>query len=324
MIEGNFDVVVARDPDQEEWLSKRRSSGIGASESAVLLGISSSFASPLSIYTDKLGLAEETEENELAVSGRWLEKPILKMYAHRTGRIVEPDQRLLRSRDGDETGDWDFMVCTPDGFQRWPDNSIDEHLAMGPGVVEAKAVWFGDPWDEGIPARVVCQLQHQMAVTGFKWGTGVALDRGTLRWADVKRDDPFINDVLVPCCREFWARVLNQKPLPLDMIDGSKYTKAALATLFPEGDPENEPSVALGADFAELLVKREEFILVRDEYETHINEINNRFIAAIGKYTLGIMPDGSMATYRTTHKKAEKKIRGACSFRQLRFKAAPK
>ena len=318
MIEGHFDVITTRDPDQENWLKKRRSSGIGASESKVLLGLTSQFASPASIYAEKLELAEVTEqENELASAGKWMEEPILAEYARRTGRVVEPDQRLLRSLGSDAIGSWDFMTCTPDGLQ------LGKGGIERPGVVEAKALWWGDPWEEHVPNDVICQLQHQMAVTGFTWGTAVALQRGELVWKDIWRDDAFINDILVPCCREFWQKVVDMEPLPPDMLDGSKHTTDALKRMFPEKDGENEPSVSLSADFAELVEDRKGWINARDSVAKEIARIDNRFIAAIGENTLGVMPDGSMATYRTTHKQAEWP-RGPVSFRQLRFKEAPK
>ena len=65
---------------REEWLDGRKSL-ITASDAAAALGLSP-FKSPLKLYTEKIGLAEDGEEREAMKWGKAL-------FA-RTGQMVQP------------------------------------------------------------------------------------------------------------------------------------------------------------------------------------------------------------------------------------------
>ena len=71
---------------REEWLNARRK-GIGGSDAAAIMG-ANPYASPLSVYLDKLGLAQEKEITEAMRQGTDLEDYVAKRFSEATGKKV--------------------------------------------------------------------------------------------------------------------------------------------------------------------------------------------------------------------------------------------
>src|SRR3989304_7177986 len=68
----------------DEWLAIRQKA-MGRTDAHGILGVST-WASPLSVYADKLGLADPQKDNDRLEWGRIMEGPIAERYAAKTGR----------------------------------------------------------------------------------------------------------------------------------------------------------------------------------------------------------------------------------------------
>lgn len=280
-----YRVLLVRDGKNDaDWLRARQQNGIGASESPIICGMSP-YGSIVKLYGQKLGLIEPDDENEAMKWGKLLEKVILEEYANETGRRVGAHVVLLQSIENP------FMLATPDGEQSAEDRDDS-------GLVQVKNTALASDWKEGVPQRVWVQMQHEMAVSGHTWSTAVALLNGSkLVWIDIERDDRFINDTLVPRCREFWNRVINHEGIPPHWIDGSQDTFDALKAMFPEKLV--GATVELGPELIEVHERMQEMKTLVSTADREVKTMENRFRLAIGEHSFGRFASGLTYSYKT-------------------------
>ena len=200
----------------EEWL-ERRKEGIGGSDAAVVCGVSR-YKSPVELWMEKTGQLPAQEAGEAAYWGHQLEELVRTEFTKRTGIQVEHRMELLRSDQHP------FMQANLDGTCQQPD--------LGPCIFEAKTVsaFKAGEWEDGIPDEYYLQVQHYMAVTGYRGAYVAALIGGnTFRWKFIPRDEGLIA-MLVQLEADFWQHVQNETPPPLD---GSSASARFLAERFP-------------------------------------------------------------------------------------------
>jgi len=270
---------------REEWLS-RRSHGIGASESAAILGLSP-FQSPYALWAKKCGLVEDSEETEFQKWGNILEPAICEEYAVQTGRrIIDHGRYAVRKSET-----CPVMLCTLDREVHADDKD-------GPGCMDAKNVgaYRLDEWKDGAPIYYQVQLQHQMEVTGWRWGSLACLIGGnTFRWCDVERNEAFI-ELLRRKCTEFWRLVETKTPPP---VDGTSSTAETLRKLFPKDSGE---TIALPG---EAVHWDHEYAQACEEIaaaEGRKAEAKAKLIATLGDATFGVLPSGGRWSYKTQTK----------------------
>jgi putative phage-type endonuclease len=286
--------IVCDSRDRDRWLHER-TGGIGASESAAILGLNP-WASPMSVWSDKLGLSE-TEQTEAMAWGLRLEPIIAKAYAEETGRKIQRWGKLLRSKE------IPFLQATPDYRQRKPNPPVLEIKNVSGRTVEH--------WEGGIPEYVQCQVQHQLAVTGHKKATVAALIHGGRPvWLDIDRDQEFISGVLIPELEKFWAYVEAREPPP---ADSSPATARALRAMFPH---ESGETISLEPDFVDLDIRRQRLKEDAALLEKEILGIDNQIKLRIAENTRGICLNGVVYTLKTTNQAAYEVP--AKSFRVLR------
>lgn len=287
---------------QKEWLALRRA-GVGASEVSAVLG-QSSWASPFTIWGQKLGTIDPPEQTEAMVWGNKLEELILEAFAEETGRKVQRSRWTYRNIE------YDFMLASPDGFQ------LSDHRSDA-GLVQAKNTFIG--WDEEIPKATWIQMQSEMAVTGLNWNTAVALAGGNrLFYKDIIRDADFIDKQLIPRLVDFWDYVVDAEPLPDSFIDGSAQTRKALQDLYPEID--DAEAVTLDGSFQGLHEERLTLKAGIKEKQLRVSEIENLIRYRAGEKTYAVLPDGGVYSFKTQTKKEEKHVRKASTTRPIRFK----
>ena len=188
-------------PSPEEWKKERRNA-IGASEVAAVLGLDK-YVSAYDVWELKVGLRDEEPENERMYFGTLLEPVIAEEYARRTGAVLIDPGRYTIQRNPD----YPWLACTLDRI-------IVDPL-RGNAVLECKSVgFFSGKAFPSLPHQ--CQVQAQLAVTGYGWGVLAALIGGQeFRHQEFVRDEEFIAKVLLPRTREFWERfVMTQTPPP--------------------------------------------------------------------------------------------------------------
>ena len=262
---------------REEWL-QIRSTGIGSSDAAAAIGLSS-YKCSLSLWLEKTGrqLPEDLSANEAVVWGTVMEPVLAKMYAERTGRKVRRVNAVLQHPEHP------FMLANLDR------EVITEN---GTGVLEIKTAGFysAQLWDDGVPVAYQCQVLHQLAVTGHAWADVAVLIAGQeFRIYRIERDDDKIAD-LIQREAQFWSWVTNdQQPDP----DGSYDAQQALLSLFPTDNGQTldfSESGPFNDLFAELLILRHR----KEEIEQQESTLKHRIQAALGSATAAIFQQGKV------------------------------
>jgi putative phage-type endonuclease len=224
--------ILPADAPRDEWLAGRRK-GVGSSDIAALLGLST-YASPYSLWVDKvMGIREEVEPDDGPLYwGKVLEEPIAQDFAKRNGYQVQKAGLI-----GHAEILW--ALATPDR------EVIDPATGEIVGLVEVKNAgsfqgyrWDGDdPIDPEREARApenaVVQLQWQLFVRGLRRGWVAGLVGGQyFHQIEYVRDDDLIES-MVAVAGDFWAQVESgQRPSP----DGHPATTDALKELYRTAD----------------------------------------------------------------------------------------
>ena len=223
----------------EDWLEYRKK-GIGGSDASVVCGINR-YKSPMELWLEKTNQLPYQEAGETAYWGTQLEALVKAEFTKRTGIEVSLVKQLLRSEE------YSFMLANLDGICKHPD--------YGTCVFEAKtaSAYKAGEWDNAIPDEYMLQLQHYMAVTGYKGAyIAVLIGGNTFRWKFVERDEELIA-MLIKLEADFWDHVQNKTPPPLD---GSDASAKFIAERFLNSTPQSK--IVLPNTASELLAQYDE------------------------------------------------------------------
>lgn len=266
-----------------------RLTGIGSSDSAAAIG-AHPFKTRFMLYAEKTGLleAEDISGREEVECGTLLEPIVGVLFERRTERELKPwpQDTVVRHPF------LDWMLATPDFEQVCP--------KRGAGLLEAKttSAYKSGDWDEAPPIWAQVQLQHALAVTGKEWGSLAVLIGGQrFRWFDCERNDRFVG-ALMERLEEFWAMVQSRTP---PEVDGSLVTAKALARLYPS---ENGLAVQLPEESDAW--DRERLSIAEEirRLEARKTELDNKFRAAIGDASFGVLPTGKQYSLHIQTRKA--------------------
>ena len=259
----------------DDWLRARKT-GIGASESAAILGLSS-FKSPYAVWADKI--SDELPAREETARQRWghkLEAVIAEEFESESGVLVS-DPGLYTVYYGEH-----HMLCTPD------------RLTMDGGVLEIKTAGIDrtKDWESGPPLAYQVQVQHQIACVGSTHGYLAVLIGGSdFRWFRLERNQKFI-EALERQVDTFWAMVTTRTP---PVIDGHASTRDALSHLHPADDGSTVMLDELYAGIARELVRTK---AEAKELDSKVAALENQLRAAIGDATFG-EADGMLVSLKT-------------------------
>ena len=275
--------------DREKWLENRRS-GIGGSDAAVILGISP-WKSALELWTEKTGLLvpEDISEREYIKWGNILEDPIAQEYVVETERTLIDHGRFALRRHPER----DWQHCTIDR-EILP---IDDR---GPGSLSIKTAieYKLADWEEGAPLPYQAQLQHELSVLGWQWGSFAVLIGGNkFRWCDTECNHDFIS-FLIEKEEEFWDRVQRGNPPDPDASDSAKET---LQRLFPKDSGETIELPEEASDWASRLLDIKVAVKELQDEEQHLQ---NNIRASIGEATFGLIPGGGRYSWKWQSRKA--------------------
>ena len=222
-----------------DWLEYRKQ-GIGGSDASVVCGISR-YKSPVELWMEKTNQIPCQEAGEAAYWGTQLEAMVRTEFSKRTGVEVRRVLQLLQSAEHP------FMLANLDG--------VCEHPDFGTCVFEAKtaSAYKAGEWDDTIPDEYMLQIQHYMAVTGYRGAyIAVLIGGNTFRWRFVARDEGLIAS-LIELEADFWNHVKDGTPPPLD---GSNAAARFLSEQFPNSTPQSQ--IVLPDTAAELLRQYED------------------------------------------------------------------
>lgn len=218
--------VDTRKLSQAEWLEVRRQ-GIGSSDCAAACGLNP-YMSMLELWMIKTGrikqsIEDESEGHAPLYWGKRLEPLVAEYYSMHTNTKVRRVNAVLQHRDPDKH----FMLANLD-------YSVVSNAEVQ--ILECKTAgeYGAKLWRDGVPLYVLCQVQHQLAVTGKQAAHICVLICGhETRIFKVTRSESVIQHI-VNAERYFWECV--EKDTPPD-ADASESAAKALQQLYPEHVP---------------------------------------------------------------------------------------
>lgn len=293
------EIPVTTYPDRDSWL-KARMAGISSSDAAAVLGVSP-WKSPFTLYAEKLGLVDtDAEESEAMRWGTLLEPVIATRYGEETQRpLHDPGRFTLR-----QSPRHPFMLATLDREILTP----NERGVVGVLEIKTTGQFRVDEWAEEPPVYYQVQVQHQLAVTGYAWGSLAVLIGGQrFLWVDIERRDDFIA-LLVEREAAFWDRVQRLDPPTPDAT-----SKDILHRLYPK---DTGASIALPAEALEwdrrLLEAKDQL----KRWESVKDECEALLKGAIGQASVGVLTDGTRYQWKASERKGY--VVEATSVRSLR------
>ena len=210
----------------QQWLEVRKQ-GIGSSDAATACGLNP-YMSMLELWMIKTGRMQQDIEDESAgyaplYWGKQLEPLVAEYYSMHTNHKVRRVNAVLQHPDEDKH----FMLANLD------------YAVVGTGevqILECKTVgeYGAKLWRDGVPLYVLCQVQHQLAVTGKQAAHICALICGhETKIFKVTRNETVIQH-LINAERQFWQCVETGIP---PSVDASDSAAKALQQLYPEQIP---------------------------------------------------------------------------------------
>lgn len=219
-------LVNTKDLAYQDWLEVRKQ-GIGSSDCAAACGLNP-YMSMLELWMIKTGriqqsIEDESEGHAPLYWGKQLEPLVAEYYSMHTNYKVRRVNAVLQHPEPDKH----FMLANLD-YSVVGDADVQILECKTAGEHGAKL------WRDGVPLYVLCQVQHQLAVTGKKAAHICVLICGhETRIFKVTRSESVIQHI-VNAERYFWECVESDTPPD---ADASESAAKALQLLYPQHVP---------------------------------------------------------------------------------------
>ncbi|WP_436959406.1 YqaJ viral recombinase family protein [Staphylococcus xylosus] len=209
--------INTKDMSHKDWLNVRKT-GIGGSDVGTILGVNK-WKSPIQLYFEKIGeVKEPVLDNEYIYWGNVLEDVVAQEFSKRTGKKVRRVNKMFRHPK------YDFMIA-----------NIDRSVVGEEALLECKTTseFNKDKWeDDEIPSTYLAQVQHYLAITGYKKAyIAVLIGGNRFLWKEIERDEELIK-LIIDKEKDFWERYILGDEIP-DM-DGSDATSEFLKRKYHE------------------------------------------------------------------------------------------
>ena len=194
--------------DQADWLAMRKAD-VTSTESAALFGMSPYLTHYELWHAKKSGIAREFKTNERMQWGNRLEAAIAHGIAEEQGWTISPLKEYMRNPDARMGSSFDFVITSLGEPVHLEIKNVD-YLAFRDGWIEH------DDGSIEAPEHIEMQVQHQMAVSGFKRafiGAFIAGNRGVV--IERERDEAVIAAIQAKVA-DFWRTVdASEEPTPV-------------------------------------------------------------------------------------------------------------
>lgn len=264
-------IAVANTP---EWKELRRT-GLGASDSAVAVGLSP-WRTPIELWGEKV-FGFEQEQTRAMLMGKLLEPVVATLFQIETGLQFRPQPGMYRHSE------IDWLLATPDAL------IADGRLAEFK-TTTSRNDGYGEEGTDQVPMDVLCQVHQQMAVTGAPAVViaVLVLDTRELKQYVVERHTKFV-DGLIAKESKFWDCVTLRVPPPVDLrADGAA---AAIRRTFRTVDEGKAIDLDDGAEFeADCLARWKATI---KDAESKRDELQAKLMLRMQDAELGRLPNGS-------------------------------
>ena len=248
-------LVNTKNMTKSDWLEVRRQ-GIGSSDCAAACGLNP-YMSMLELWMIKTGRVKQSIEDESSgVSplywGKQLEPLVAEYYSMHTNNKVRRINAVLQHPDPDKhfmLANLDYSVVGSDEVQ----------------ILECKTAgeYGAKLWRDGVPLYVLCQVQHQLAVTGKRAAHVCVLICGhETKIFKVTRSESVIQHI-INAERYFWECVEKDTP---PSVDASESAAKALQLLYPEHVPLSTTDLS---EDEQANQQFEQLIQTRNQIEKH-------------------------------------------------------
>lgn len=216
----NLTKIPTRDMPHDIWLEHRRLS-IGGSDASAIIGLNP-WASPYSVWADKLGKLPPKEDTEAMRLGRDLEGYVARRFTEATGKKVRRENYIIVNPD------YPFAHANVDRMVVGEDAGLECKVTSSLNTKKFKNGEY--------PDNYYVQCVHYLMVTGCqRWYLSVlVLGQGFYRYT-IERDEEEIA-ALAKSEEDFWKLVESKTP---PMADGLKATSDAISTLYPTSLDDN-------------------------------------------------------------------------------------
>ncbi len=258
-------LIKTKNMPYQDWLEVRKQ-GIGSSDAATACGLNP-YMSMLELWMIKTGrIQPNLEQQNQGVAplywGKQLEPLVAEYYRKQTHHKVRRVNAVLQHPDSDKNfmlANLDYAVVGSDEVQILECKTAGEHGAK--------------LWRDGVPLYVLCQVQHQLAVTGKQAAHVCVLICGhETKIFKVIRSESIIEQ-LIEAERYFWDCVQNDTP---PSVDASESARQAIQQLYPQHVPlsmldlsQDEQANAL---FNQLLLLKEQL----QDKQTQFDQIKHQ------------------------------------------------
>ncbi|WP_081410071.1 YqaJ viral recombinase family nuclease [Acinetobacter indicus] len=267
-----------KDLNHQQWLEVRKQ-GIGSSDAATACGLNPHM-SMLELWMIKTGRVQQNIQDESSGHaplywGKQLEPLVAEYYSMQTNNKVRRVNAVLQHPDPDKAfmlANLDYAVVGSDEVQ----------------ILECKTAGeYGSKlWRDGVPLYVLCQVQHQLAVTGKQAAHICVLLCGhETRIFKVTRNEALIQQI-IHAERYFWECV--QRDMP-PAADASESAAQALQQLYPEHQPltvEDLSQLEFANQLFDQLIEEKNQI---EQHQTQFDELKHQIQA--------LMKDAERATF---------------------------
>lgn len=194
-----------RSPEWEAW----RRDKIGSSDAPTIMGINR-YQTPFELYLEKKGLAEPRAVSYPMLRGTELEPKARDWYIQYTGIQMFPSIEVHAEHP--------YLIASMDGVNFSGTKALEIKCPMGGKPAEIERT--------GIPEEYICQVQHQMLVTGLTQVDLLVFDGVQGIIYPIVRDQEYIERLLAKEL-EFYSWLENDTPptetAPIKNNTGTKY-----------------------------------------------------------------------------------------------------
>lgn len=272
---------------RHEWLELRRQ-GIGGSDVPAILGLDR-FRSPFEVYLDKTGELTQPDDEESAALewGRRLEDVIAQKFEDSHPELFVAKAKYLYRHPEVE-----FMFSNPDRLLATkPSTKAD-------AILEVKSSNLNEDWKDGPPDRVKVQGAHYMLVHDYPRVVIAALLHGRYYGEYVMERDKELDAILLDAEAEFWKRVQDRVPPP---VDGSESTTEALKQLYAHTRPD---AVVDLSDAHAVLVEWRTLKARRAGLDEEITRHENILKQKLGDAEVGVYNGAVAVTWKAHSRKS--------------------
>ena len=276
-------LVNTKDMAYQDWLEVRKQ-GIGSSDAATACGLNP-YMSMLELWLIKTGRQTQSIEDESSgiaplYWGKQLEPLVAEYYSMHTNNKVRRVNAVLQHPDPDKyfmLANLDYSVVGSDEVQILECKTAGEHGAK--------------LWRDGVPLYVLCQVQHQLAVTGKQAAHVCVLICGhETKIFKVTRSESVIEHI-VQAERLFWECVENDVP---PAVDASESAAKALQQLYPEHTPlscVDLTEVELANELFDQLIQEKQQL---EQHQSQFDLLKHRVQALMQEHERAVFQQGSV------------------------------